>query len=185
MAYDRVGRMPGRVRTDDREVNAMQPLPNQVAPAWEPVLKKLRAILSRLLACWDICLFGAMVAAIAGLLVAMLWPRPQYELTLERLPGPEPAFSAAPAPSETPAQPARPKVASRAHRKAPVKPPVLNLNTATAAQLDLLPGIGPALARRIVDYRRHAGRFATVEQVMEVSGIGPKKFDKMKPYLKL
>ena len=50
--------------------------------------------------------------------------------------------------------------------------PQVNLNTATVYELDALPGIGPALAGRIVAYREAYGGFATVEEVLEVRGIG-------------
>lgn len=49
----------------------------------------------------------------------------------------------------------------------------VNLNTATPAQLDALPGIGPVLAQRIVDFRSQHGRFTTVDQLDDVPGIGP------------
>ena len=49
----------------------------------------------------------------------------------------------------------------------------VDLNTATAAQLDALPGIGPVLAQRIVDYRTQRGRFTSVDQLDDVPGIGP------------
>ena len=51
----------------------------------------------------------------------------------------------------------------------------LDLNTATAAELAALPGIGEALAERIVAYREANGAFASVEELLEVSGIGEKK----------
>jgi competence protein ComEA len=49
---------------------------------------------------------------------------------------------------------------------------LINLNTATAEQLDALPGIGPVLAQRIVDWRSEHGRFVSVDQLRQVSGIG-------------
>ena len=52
-------------------------------------------------------------------------------------------------------------------------PPPLDLNSATAAQLDALPGIGPARARAIVAYREANGRFASVDGLARVPGIGP------------
>ncbi len=51
----------------------------------------------------------------------------------------------------------------------------VNLNTATAAQLEKLDGIGPKLAQAIVAYRRAHGRFSSAEQLLDVEGIGPKK----------
>jgi competence protein ComEA len=53
---------------------------------------------------------------------------------------------------------------------------VVNLNTATLAQLDDLPGIGPVLAQRILDYRSEHGSFTTADQLMDVSGIGASTF---------
>lgn len=50
---------------------------------------------------------------------------------------------------------------------------VLNLNTATAAELETLPGIGPVMAGRIIEWRTAHGRFTSVEELGEVSGIGP------------
>jgi competence protein ComEA len=52
----------------------------------------------------------------------------------------------------------------------------VDLNTATVADLDALPGIGPVLAQRIVDWRAEHGRFASVEQLREVTGIGESKY---------
>lgn len=54
-------------------------------------------------------------------------------------------------------------------------PSPLNLNTAAEEELTALPGIGEALARRIVEYREANGPFESVEQLTEVSGIGPGK----------
>jgi competence protein ComEA len=56
----------------------------------------------------------------------------------------------------------------------------ININTASAAQLDTLQGIGPVLAQRIVDFREREGRFERIEDIMKVSGIGPKVFENLK-----
>lgn len=56
----------------------------------------------------------------------------------------------------------------------------INLNTATLEELDRLPGIGPVLAQRILDYRSEHGSFETIEQVKEVKGIGDALFDQIK-----
>jgi competence protein ComEA len=59
---------------------------------------------------------------------------------------------------------------------------VVNINTATAAELALLPGVGPSKAEAIVKYRA-ASPFKQVDQIMRVKGIGKKSFQEMKPYL--
>jgi len=56
----------------------------------------------------------------------------------------------------------------------------LNINTATATELATLPGIGPALAQRIVEYRQTHGPFARIEDLKKVSGIGDKVFERIK-----
>ncbi len=55
----------------------------------------------------------------------------------------------------------------------------ININTAGVAELDKLPGIGPALAERIVQYRTDNGPFVRPEDLQEVAGIGPKTYEKM------
>ncbi len=60
---------------------------------------------------------------------------------------------------------------------------VININTATAEQLDALPGVGAKLAARIVDYRQKNGGFKKVEDLMNVQGIGEKNFLKLKPLI--
>ena len=59
------------------------------------------------------------------------------------------------------------------------------INTAQTDELDVLPGIGPALAGRIVAYRKEHGSFKTVEDIKKVKGIGNKLLEKMLPFIKL
>ena len=56
----------------------------------------------------------------------------------------------------------------------------VNINTAGLAQLQTLPGIGPALAQRILDYRTQHGPFRSADDLQNVSGIGPSKYDEIK-----
>ena len=57
----------------------------------------------------------------------------------------------------------------------------LNVNTASVAALEGLPGIGPALAAAIVEHRQRSGPFTTVDELVEVSGIGPVKLERIRP----
>jgi comEA protein len=76
----------------------------------------------------------------------------------------------------------QPDITSSAPSKA-AKGSVLNINTATAADLEDLPGIGPATAARIVEYRQKNGGFKKVEDLMNIRGIGEKSFLKLKPLI--
>jgi competence protein ComEA len=60
---------------------------------------------------------------------------------------------------------------------------VVNLNTASAEDLSLLPGVGPARARAIIELRQQRGGFKRVEDLLEVKGIGESSLAKLKPYL--
>jgi competence protein ComEA len=57
---------------------------------------------------------------------------------------------------------------------------LINVNTASAAELDELPGVGPATAAAIIEYRREHGPFQRPEDLLQVRGIGPKKLAKMR-----
>ncbi len=59
------------------------------------------------------------------------------------------------------------------------------INSARIDELDVLPGIGPALAGRIVAYRKEHGSFKTVEDIKKVKGIGSKLLEKMLPFIEL
>jgi competence ComEA-like helix-hairpin-helix protein len=59
----------------------------------------------------------------------------------------------------------------------------LDLNTANARSLERLPNIGPAMAKRIIEYRSTVGKFATVEQLGRVKGIGPKRLSQLRDHV--
>ena len=61
----------------------------------------------------------------------------------------------------------------------------LDLNRATAAQLDTLPGIGPVTAQRILDYRSKVGRINSVDELKKISGLGGAKFEEIKNLLRV
>jgi competence protein ComEA len=62
---------------------------------------------------------------------------------------------------------------------------IVDLNTATVADLDALPGIGPVLAQRILDWRSQHGSFTSVDQLHEVSGVGDAKFADLSPLVRV
>ncbi len=62
---------------------------------------------------------------------------------------------------------------------------VVDLNTATLAQLDVLPGVGPVTAQAILDYRSKHRRFTTVEELQEVDGIGAKTYAQIAPHVRV
>jgi competence protein ComEA len=57
---------------------------------------------------------------------------------------------------------------------------LININQAGVAELDALPGIGPSTAEKIIEYRNSAGQFTTIEEIMNVPGIGEAKFEQIK-----
>ena len=85
-----------------------------------------------------------------------------------------------------------PKAAAKKSEKAPkvvktakAEVGVVSLNKATAKELESLPGVGPAIAERIVAYRTEQGKFSEISELMEVKGIGEKKLAQLRPHLTL
>jgi comEA protein len=70
---------------------------------------------------------------------------------------------------------------SRANKKPPLRP--VNLNTATALELQQVPGIGPATAGKILKMRKSYGPFKSVDDLRAIKGIGPKRMEKMHKYI--
>lgn len=74
---------------------------------------------------------------------------------------------------------------SSSHKK-PLPAKIVHINTATLAQLQTLPGVGPKMAMRILAYRKVlGGQFTRIEQLLDVKGIGAKTFAKLAPYCQL
>ena len=65
----------------------------------------------------------------------------------------------------------------------PNKPELLNINTASAEELQTLPNIGVQMAQRIVDYRTQHGKFSSVDDLQNVKGIGAKTLEKLRPFV--
>ncbi|OXN00476.1 DNA-binding protein [Bifidobacterium vansinderenii] len=62
---------------------------------------------------------------------------------------------------------------------------LIDLNTATAEQLQTIKGIGPVTAQRIIDHRAEIGRYTSVDQLLDVTGIGAKTLEKIRPYVEV
>jgi competence ComEA-like helix-hairpin-helix protein len=70
---------------------------------------------------------------------------------------------------------------ANARKKPPAKP--VNLNTATSEELQQVPGIGPATAEKILQMRKSYGAFKSVDDLLAIRGLGPKRLEKMRKYL--
>ena len=68
------------------------------------------------------------------------------------------------------------QIAQQSLRQVTTAPPLININTASSAELEKLPGIGQALAARIISHRRQYGRFRRAEHLMMVRGISDRRF---------
>ena len=62
---------------------------------------------------------------------------------------------------------------------------IININEADVDKLTTLPGIGEKMAQNIVDYRNKVGRFKTIQDILNVNGIGEKKFESIKKYIEV
>lgn len=67
--------------------------------------------------------------------------------------------------------------------QAPASNGIVNINTATLAELDTLPGIGPVYAQAIINYRTQNGPFVRVDDLVKIKGIGPKTLEKLRPLI--
>lgn len=126
------------------------------------------------------------VAGITSALIAPKVPTPAHPAT-----NPSPHTSPAPAPEPAPAltpKALEPPVTPSAPQPAPTAAPLkstININLATQAELELLPGIGPALAGRIIDYRTQHGPFKQPSDLDNVKGIGEKTLAKLLPLVRV
>jgi competence ComEA-like helix-hairpin-helix protein len=91
---------------------------------------------------------------------------------------PRPAGPSSLLPPDSGGAPRPPRNVSTAKSAGPV-----NLNRAGARELERLPAIGPAMAKRIIDFRDSVGGFTRPDDLMKVRGIGPKKFNKLRDHV--
>jgi competence protein ComEA len=116
---------------------------------------------------------SALLAVVVGLHCADC-PRAAAQTSASADPIPEAPAAANPAPSPNKAaSPAEPTYG------------VVNINEASAAELERLPGIGPTRARAVLELRARLARFSRIEELLRVKGIGRATFRKLRPYLSL
>jgi len=94
----------------------------------------------------------------------------------------EPAGDSKPVVASKPS--ASPSHEGRAKKEMPA-PGSIDLNSAGLEDLEKLPGVGPSTAQKILDYRQEHGRFQSVEELLAVKGIGPKKLDAIRDYVRV
>ncbi len=161
-------------------------------------LLMLEAGLDRLKTHWPQVLWGLLLTGLTLNLTYLLWPEPSQTVVLS--PHPEtlkqpleslPVLVASDTPSTyalvSPQDHQVVRTVSHhgghaAFEKKKAFTGTLNFNTATAAQLQQLPGIGPAMADRILAYRKAHGGLKSCDDLNGVEGIGPKKLAKLKPH---
>ena len=114
------------------------------------------------------------------------------KVAVPRLPEPEPATESPERPIPPKQQPSSvspptatvlPSDIIKPSPPPPNQPHIVDLNTATQADLEHVPGVGPVLATRIIAYRQYYGPFKTVYQLRLIKGVGQQTFDKIKPYV--
>lgn len=124
---------------------------------------------------WDLALLSLCITLMGMLLIDTLLPEPRLEISLHQINAE--ALS---------------KNSDYADNKTSIKLPQdvisresININTANTKELQRLPGIGPAMASRIISYRQQRGAFTRVEDLDNVRGIGAKTLEKLRPQVRL
>lgn len=115
------------------------------------------------------CVLGLASLLTMGLALSREYQRDAVTHRAEAIDEPTPAIDTNPASLTPPSVP----------RSGAVR--LINIDTADLAELDLLPGIGPALGQRIIDHRNEHGPFPSIDALQQVRGIGPRTLEKLRP----
>lgn len=136
----------------------------------------------------EITALATVLALFAGGLAAQQLPAPPETLSPEvirferQFAGAVAAAAADPVPVVTEAAPPE-SPSKRSAKGLPARP--IGINSATAAQLETLPRVGPKMAERILAYRDSRGGFSRIEELRNVRGIGEKTFEQLRPFVTL
>ncbi len=142
--------------------------------------QKITAGVKPFFAVWDLALMMVLSAGILAMFFYMLTPQPILSIEiLGDLQPPDLSRDSAANPFSEPPQPLQ------ALSKNSIEPTHLNINinTANAVELEQLPGVGPKIARRIIQHRQKNGRFQDPKDLLEVRGIGPKGYSQIRHFL--